>query len=181
VLIPTGEGIRATVIGASQFTIQLSGNTLHISDPALLPVRNLPVVRPRLNGSELEIDGVKAAIQEAFRRLDLEEGQQPVAVALAWQGDPNYPTLRALAGGIAQAMPQSLKSGQPLVLALHEDAGQALGSILEEEFGVKADLVSIDGLDLMELDYIDVGELIQPANVVPVVVKSLAFPSGHHH
>jgi ethanolamine utilization protein EutA len=38
-----------------------------------------------------------------------------------------------------------------------------------------APLVSIDGLQLVELDYVDVGELIQPANVVPVVVKSLAF------
>ena len=42
-------------------------------------------------------------------------------------------------------------------------------------------LIAIDGLDLVELDYIDVGELLQPANVVPVVVKSLAFggPNGH--
>jgi ethanolamine utilization protein EutA len=36
--------------------------------------------------------------------------------------------------------------------------------------------VSIDGLQLLELDYIDVGEVVQPANVVPVVVKSLTFP-----
>ena len=36
----------------------------------------------------------------------------------------------------------------------------------------------IDGLDLVELDYVDVGEMIQPANVVPVVVKSLAFPGA---
>jgi ethanolamine utilization protein EutA len=39
--------------------------------------------------------------------------------------------------------------------------------------------VSVDGLQLIELDYIDIGELLQPANVVPVVVKSLAFPTAH--
>ena len=74
-------------------------------------------------------------------------------------------------------MPRSLSAGFPLVIALREDVGRALGAILVEDFDVKADLVSIDGLQLLELDYIDIGELLQPANVVPVVVKSLAFPS----
>ncbi|HEV7663494.1 MAG TPA: ethanolamine ammonia-lyase reactivating factor EutA, partial [Chloroflexota bacterium] len=46
--IPLGEGIRATVLGASQFSVQLSGNTVHISDPGILPLRNLPVVYARL-------------------------------------------------------------------------------------------------------------------------------------
>ena len=39
----------------------------------------------------------------------------------------------------------------------------------------EAPLVAVDGLQLVELDYVDVGEVLQPANVVPVVVKSLAF------
>jgi len=173
-----GEGIRATVIGASQFTLQLSGNTLHISNPNVLPIRNIPVVHPRLP-AQLSLEAVRDGIREAFRRLDLEEGEQPVALAVSWQGEPRYATLKAIAGGIAEGMPRSLSAGFPLVVALREDVGRAIGSILEEEFGVSADLVSIDGLQLIELDYIDVGELLQPANVVPVVVKSLAFPTAH--
>jgi ethanolamine utilization protein EutA len=176
-VISLGEGIRATVIGASEFTVQLSGNTLHISNPGVLPIRNIPVVHPRLP-AQLTIESVRDGIREAFRRLDLEEGEQPVALAISWKGEPRYSTLRAIAGGIAQGMPRSLSAGFPLVVALLEDVGRALGAILEEEFDVRADLVSIDGLQLLELDYIDVGELIQPANVVPVVVKSLAFPTG---
>ncbi len=178
-LVSTGEGIRATVIGASQFTVQLSGNTLHITNPGVLPVRNLPVVQPRLPASDFDTETVRKAIAEAFRRLDLTEGDQTVALAIPWRGDPEYATLRALAGGIVSAMPRSIEAGLPLVVALHEDVGRALGSILEEDFGVAADMVSIDGLQLMELDYIDVGEIIHPAEVVPVVVKSLAFPVPH--
>lgn len=181
------EGIRATVIGASQFSVQLSGNTVHISNPAALPMRNLPVVHPRLQ-EPLEEDAVAAAIAQAFRRLDLQEGEQPVALALPWSGDPYYKTLRALAGGIARGFANSLKAGFPLVIALNGDVGRSIGGILEEELGVTADLVSIDGLHLVELDYVDIGEVIQPANVVPVVVKSLAFAGaaaqgamrGHH-
>lgn len=174
---PIGEGIRATVIGASQFTVQLSGNTVHISNPEVLPLRNLPVVHPRLPTGDLEEQTVETAIKQAFRRLDLEEGEKPVAVAFSWKGEPHYRTLRALAGGIAGALPRSIRAGFPLVIALQEDVGRSLGGILAEELGVVADLVSIDGLHLIELDFIDVGEVIQPTNVVPVVVKSLAFPA----
>ena len=72
-------------------------------------------------------------------------------------------------------MPCSLAAGFPLVVALDGDIGASLGGILYEELHVTSALVCIDGLQLVELDYIDVGELIQPAHVVPVVVKSLAF------
>src|SRR5262249_16587925 len=39
-----GQGIRATVIGAAQFSVQISGNTILIADPEKLPLQNLPVL-----------------------------------------------------------------------------------------------------------------------------------------
>jgi ethanolamine utilization protein EutA len=175
-LVPLDEGIRATVIGASQFTVQLSGNTVHVSNPAVLPLRNLPVVYARLPAGELDEATVQGAITQALRRLDAREGEAPIALALPWRAEPHYRALRALAGGIAQALPRSIRAGHPLVIAVEGDVGRSLGGILAEECGVAADLISVDGLQLLELDYVDVGEVIQPANVVPVVVKSLAFP-----
>jgi ethanolamine utilization protein EutA len=170
-----GEGIRATVLGASQFSVQLSGNTVHISDPDVLPLRNLPVVYARLEEVNPSAEQLAEAIRLGFRRLDLIEGEAPAALALPWRGEPHYHHLRALADGIAEAMPRSLAAGFPLVIALEGDIGKSLGGILAEDVGVRAPLVAIDGLELVELDYVDVGELLQPANVVPVVVKSLAF------
>jgi ethanolamine utilization protein EutA len=176
--VSLGEGIRATVLGASQFSVQLSGNTVRISDPAVLPLRNLPVVYARLLHAKPRPDAVAQAIRQGFVRLDLTEGESPAAIALPWRGEPHYDNLRALAEGIAQAVPRSLAAGFPLVIALDGDIGASLGGILYEELDVTAPLVSIDGLQLVELDYVDVGEVIQPANVVPVVVKSLAFSSN---
>ncbi|MBO0718926.1 MAG: ethanolamine ammonia-lyase reactivating factor EutA, partial [Rhizobiales bacterium] len=43
-LIDPGQRIRATVIGASQFTVQVSGKTIYLPDPYVLPVRNVPVL-----------------------------------------------------------------------------------------------------------------------------------------
>jgi ethanolamine utilization protein EutA len=175
--VALSEGIRATVLGASQFSVQLSGNTVHISDPAVLPLRNLPVVYARLNSVRPDAAAVAQAIRNGFVRLDLLEGEHPAAIALPWRGEPHYVNLRALADGIAQAMPRSLAAGFPLVIALDGDIGASLGGILHEELDVHTPMISIDGLQLVELDYVDVGEVILPANVVPVVVKSLAFAS----
>ncbi|MFN3892158.1 MAG: hypothetical protein ACK4MV_17305 [Beijerinckiaceae bacterium] len=36
-------------------------------------------------------------------------------------------------------------------------------------------LLSTNGVQLQELDFVDVGELISPPGVVPVVIKSLLF------
>ena len=177
-IVPLAEGIRATVLGASQFSVQLSGNTVHISDSAVLPLRNLPVVYARLRDGQPDAENVAAAVRAGFVRLDLHEGEHPAAVALPWRGEPHYANLRALADGIVQAMPSSLAAGFPMVIALDSDIGASLGGILAEDLEVRTPMISIDGLELVELDYVDIGEVILPANVVPVVVKSLAFASG---
>ncbi|HTI87060.1 MAG TPA: ethanolamine ammonia-lyase reactivating factor EutA [Alphaproteobacteria bacterium] len=36
-------------------------------------------------------------------------------------------------------------------------------------------MVSVDGVQLREFDYVDIGEMIRPTNVVPLVIKSLLF------
>ena len=39
-------------------------------------------------------------------------------------------------------------------------------------------VVSIDGITLKEFDFIDIGALIESSGAVPVVIKSLVFPSS---
>jgi ethanolamine utilization protein EutA len=60
------------------------------------------------------------------------------------------------------------------------DFGKLIGGIIREEFLTPAastsEVISLDGIELQEFDYIDIGEMIYPAQVVPVVVKSLVFP-----
>jgi ethanolamine utilization protein EutA len=171
-LMDPGQGIRATVIGASQFTVQLSGKTIHLSPRAALPVRNVPVVFPALKlDASFNATGIASAIQQALAKLD-PESDKPVAIGIRWRGEPYYQRLRELAAGIAQAAP----SRAPLILMVDRDVGRLLGHILEHEIGVASGVISIDGVQLRESDYVDIGELIQPSEVVPVVIKSLLFP-----
>ena len=171
-----GQGIRATVIGAAQFSVQVSGNTIFISHPERLPIRNLPVLICKFGlGETIDRAEVTAAVKKAIGASDLVEGEGPVALSFPWAGTPDYPRFAAVARGLAEALPQTLANGHAIVLLIDGDVGMTLGRILTNEVAPGADVIAIDGVQLKEFDYVDIGALIQPADVVPVIIKSLLF------
>ncbi len=178
-MVQPPEGIRATVIGASQFSVQVSGNTVAISDEAVLPLQNLPVLHPRPElATEVDAEAVAGAVRAAALRHGLEEGQAPLALSVKWAGEPLYRRLRGLADGLAAGMEPWIRAGNPLVVLVDGDIGSSLGHILRDEVGLSVPVVCLDGVALQELDYVDLGELIRPAHVVPLVIKSLLFSAG---
>ncbi|WP_157354236.1 ethanolamine ammonia-lyase reactivating factor EutA [Aromatoleum toluclasticum] len=175
----TGQGIRATVIGASQFSMQVSGKTIHLSEVAALPVHNVPVLFPALPADgALPARAVTSAVAAALARAHVEP-DAPVAVALKWRGDPHYIRLRHLAEGIAAAIGSASGCEAPLILISDGDIGKTLGHILEHELALARPIVSIDGIQLRELDFVDIGEVIEPSHVVPIMIKSLLFAGGN--
>ncbi|NQV57722.1 MAG: ethanolamine ammonia-lyase reactivating factor EutA [Rhodospirillales bacterium] len=183
-----GQGIRATVVGASQFTVQVSGNTIHISDLDSLPVRNIPVIRLDLSlAGDIDPAAITAAINKSLARFDIDEGESTVALAFTWEGDPEHSRMYSLAKGIVDAFPKTVVEARQMILVMEGDIGKSLGVILKNELGVTGDLISLDGVQLQEFDYIDIGELIQPTDVAPLIIKSLLFTSeeqsggDHHH
>jgi ethanolamine utilization protein EutA len=176
-LLPAGECIRATALGASEYSVQLSGNTIYISDlRALLPRRNLQVLQPAFDcPDEIDAEKLAAAIRAHFAAFDLVEGETEVALALRWRGAPSYARLKHFAAGIAEGLPNTIAAGKPLYVVLDGDVAQMLGNLLREEFVAKSELLVIDGIVLWDFDYIDIGRLRLPSNTVPVTVKSLVF------
>lgn len=179
VLEPT-QGIRATVIGASQYTVQVSGDTILVSPKDAVPVRNIPVITPiiELGTDEINPDNVKGAVEKAMQRLDLHQLDTAVAVAIRWQGQARFSRLDSLCKGILRALEQNLKQSNPVVLVTDSDVGGLLGIHLKEEIRIPNPVISIDGVDLREFDYIDIGSLIPTSGAAPVVVKSLVFPNS---
>jgi ethanolamine utilization protein EutA len=43
---------------------------------------------------------------------------------------------------------------------------------------LKNPIVSTDGLELKEFDYIDIGAILDTSGAVPAVIKSLVFPTS---
>ena len=196
-LLPAGERIRATVLGASQYTVQLSGNTSYISDPrALLPRRNLQILRPEYGLDALDADEIAAAIRRHLAAFDggarasasepaggdlgararaSEPAGGDVALALPWRGTPSHGRIVTLARGVAGGLADRIAMRSPLYLMLDGDIALTLGSVLRDELGLSGDLLVIDGVSLWDFDYVDLGALRQPSNTVPVTIKSLVF------
>jgi ethanolamine utilization protein EutA len=174
-LIDPGQRIRATVIGASQFTVQVSGKTIYLPDPYVLPVHNVPVVRVALPATgDIDCAALSSAIRAGLDEIDLDRHGR-VAIAFGWHGDPEHSRLKAMGEGVLHALAPIRERIKLLFLMIEGDVGKTLGRILHRELHWPGKIVSIDGMELQELDYVDVGELIAPPGVVPVVIKSLLF------
>ena len=157
-LVAVDERIRATVIGAAQYTLQVSGKSIHVPRPDLLPLRSLPVIAPTLPEGAADAAQVADAVRAALRQHDLTDGAQPLAVAFRWAHEPYSELLRglaerrvpgasalyrrlepehrllhALAEGLAAALPETLARRQPLVVVCDNDIGSLLGRLLAEE------------------------------------------------
>jgi ethanolamine utilization protein EutA len=191
-LLPAGECIRATALGASEYSVQLSGNTSYISKPGeLLPRRNLQVLQPAFVCEDI-IDAGKLtkAIQAHFTAFDLIEGEGEVALALRWLGAPSYERIAAFAEGIRHGLANTIARRKPIYIMLDGDIAQTLGAILREELLVESEILAIDGVMLRDFDYIDLGRIRMPSYTVPVTIKSLVFSENptaprpqriHHH
>jgi ethanolamine utilization protein EutA len=191
-LLPAGECIRATALGASEYSVQLSGNTSYISKPGeLLPRRNLQVLQPNFVCEDV-IDPAKLtkAIQAHFTAFDLIEGEGEVALALRWLGAPSYERIAAFAEGIRHGLANTIARRKPIYIMLDGDIAQTLGAILREELLVESEILAIDGVMLRDFDYIDLGRIRMPSYTVPVTIKSLVFSENptaakpqriHHH
>jgi len=192
-MLAAGECIRATALGASEYSVQLSGNTSYISKPGeLLPRRNLQVLQPPYVCEEIIEPSVLAkAIRSHFTSFDLIEGEGEVALALRWQGAPSYERISAFAEGIRHGLANTIERRKPVYIMLDGDIAQTLGAILREELLVESEILAIDGVMLRDFDYIDLGRIRMPSYTVPVTIKSLVFsedPRGgrpaqriHHH
>jgi ethanolamine utilization protein EutA len=172
------QGIRATVVGASQYTVQVSGSTIFVVPQSVLPLRNIPVITPDLPlaGESLDVEKTAAAVRAALRRLDLHTGEQAVALCYRWQGSATFARLDDFCRGIAAGLSKLLEAGLPLILVGDSDIGGLIGIHLHEDSRIANPIVSIDGIVLKEFDFIDIGALLETSGAVPVVIKSLVFP-----
>jgi len=177
-LLAPGECIRATVLGASSHSLQLSGDTIFISSHAdLLPVRNLPVIAPDIDLTAETIRPADVAVAIA-RHLDALDGRDPsqaVALSLPWAGAPAYERLRSLAEGIRKGLSARIDRRTSLYVLVSDDIALGLGHILKEELRIASEVMVIDGMQTADFDFVDIGRVRLPSHTVPVTIKSLLF------
>ena len=167
------EGIRATVIGAGEYTIQASGNTSYVSNEKALPVHGLKVIQAAVRDGE----SVSDALRQSLRKFDLARFAPGLALSLTVDGVPDYQSVRRVAAGIAEILKDADDQQCPLYLTLDLDIAKSLGGMLKDEFNIAREIIAVDGIEVGDLDYIDIGECLGITEVIPVTVKSLMFPT----
>jgi len=93
--------------------------------------------------------------------------------------DIKFETLGCVAAIATSSMITELANGKTLEEALkieYTDVAKSLGGILKEELKLDREIIAIDGIEVGDLDYIDIGEPMGITEVIPVTVKSLMFP-----
>ena len=169
------EKIRATVIGAGQYSMEVSGSTTFISPTSPFPLKNLPVIAPYIDRSRFSQNHVIDAIKDAYNRMDTLEGSNIVALSFKNPVGIVYNKIKEFVQGIEKALPQTLEKKLPLILLFDSDIGKSVGNILKRETNIQSDVISIDEIVVREGDFLDIGEPIIANQVVPVIVKSLIF------
>ena len=170
-ILEAGEGIRATVIGASQYTVQLSGETIFIPQSMALPVRNLRVFVASVDWQAPVAERTAAAARKTLVERDEEVRGAPFVLAFSTPPFSGYGSVLEMARGIDQALESLPLEDRPVALVFVQNIGQVVGGMLSAKWNMPC----IDEVSLSELDFIDVGEVVQGEGFVPVVIKSLAF------
>jgi ethanolamine utilization protein EutA len=129
---------RATVLGLAIHHVQLSGATLFLPDPAVLPLAELPIVG-RLDAKSSD-DDVAAA-------LELVSHSHRGACLAIELPDAHYETVRSLGGRLAAALEaRPLPEARPLVLLVNQNVGKTLGQYATRWRRLPATLIVLDEL-----------------------------------
>jgi ethanolamine utilization protein EutA len=169
--------IRATVIGAGAYSLSISGSSGFMDADIKFPLRNIPVLRVDVEEPRLSINHMVSRVNTAYRRFDLVEGEEIVALFFKDPVRVNYPALELFARAIETALPNSIRKKIPVILIFEKDIACSVGNVIRRETTLNTNLLSLDELSLNDGDWIDIGAPLVGGQVFPVTVKSLAFPT----
>ncbi|MFT8348708.1 ethanolamine ammonia-lyase reactivating factor EutA [Clostridium saccharoperbutylacetonicum] len=162
-LLAPKEKIRATVIGAGNHSLTISGSTIAF-DKSVLPLKNIPILKPLYDNGNLNdiyVQGIK--------KLDIYE-DTPIAVSLKGPKSPTYEETKLIGQEIIKLFK---KINGPIIVVLENDFAKALGQIISLNLEEKREVICIDKISTSNGDYIDIGLPIGDA--IPVVIKTLIY------
>lgn len=173
-VIEPAQTLRATVIGAGMHTLSLSGSTIWLSYDKL-PLRNVPVIHATDDTAD-EAAAIGKSWADGVRMRDLRIDHDCYAICVPSHLPVSYAAVQLCAGAINDFARLRNDNPYPLIVLAAQDFGKALGLELQYTLG-DTGLAVIDEVKVREWDYIDIGKGIFNKSVVPLTVKSLAFPS----
>ncbi|HEX3725364.1 MAG TPA: ethanolamine ammonia-lyase reactivating factor EutA [Pirellulales bacterium] len=153
-LLPEGLG-RATVFGLLRHGTEISGSTLYLSDPGLLPLPHVPIVG-RI-GTETTDDDVSRLVDLAWRA-------RPAGAIQIDLNQFDLAAVRGLAGRMAVALERRpAASAGVLVAIVAANVAKALGSYMTRWGTLKVNLIVIDEVPTRDAQFIRLGRVVDGA------------------
>ncbi|MCL2669786.1 MAG: ethanolamine ammonia-lyase reactivating factor EutA, partial [Syntrophaceae bacterium] len=167
------ETIRATVVGAGNHSMDVSGSTILYSNISF-PLLDIPIVKVQLACPE-DIGRLEAELKDTLLWYKGREEDTQVAVSMKGLAGPTFEQIEAMAEAVKRGMCAEIEAGRILLVILERDQAKALGQALERRLPQGVRLLCLDGIEVGGGDYIDIGEPLMSGRVLPVVVKTLMF------
>jgi ethanolamine utilization protein EutA len=154
------------VYGLLRHTTEVSGNTLFVGAPDLLPLADLPIL------GSLHADSSEARIRDLLTLVRHSSRGGCVQVRL---GSQDAAAVRGLGQRMANVLQQdAFPATHPLVLLVQENVGKVLGQYVTDWGRLPLRLLVIDEVTLRDAQYVQIGSARD--QVVPV-----AYYGFHPH
>lgn len=166
------ETIRATVIGAGNYTTTVSGSTISYSDN-IFPLRNIPVLKLTEQEQKNCVNGITDELKARVEWFLAQSDSQQFVLALEGELNPSYTTIKQLAASLYTVLDEALNEASPILVIVTCDMAKALGQAMERQHRSKRKIAVIDSVVVEDNDYVDMGKPLMEGTAIPVVVKTL--------
>lgn len=171
-IVKAAETMRATVIGAGNFTMDISGSTIEYTETEF-PLKSIPIGKIRCRSHE-DISEIENEIQRVKNYFDGENDVQ-IAIALDGPACPTFSEIQDMAMNFVESFQKHFGMERKMILIIKSDIGKALGQAIRRFDRSGRKFICIDSICCTNGDYIDIGKPVAGGNVIPVVIKTLIF------
>lgn len=174
-VVEPAETIRATVVGAGSYTMEISGSTIGYTDGNIFPLKNVPILKLLPEDEAADFDNLAGRLAAKLEWYKDEQGYQLVAIAFRGTPNPTFELIKKLTRQIVEGSHEMLGQLDTLIVVVENDLAKSLANSLANALGPSKKVLCLDGIRVENGDYIDLGKPLAAGRVVPVVIKTLVF------
>ena len=159
---------RATVYGLLQHSTEISGSTLFLGAPGILPLADLPIL------GRLSSEDTDARIQEVLSWVSRSSRGGCVQIRI---GGQQASLVRNFGERVSRILTEiAFPATLPLVLLVQENVGKVLGQYVTRWGSLRLQLLVIDEVNLRDAQYVQIGA--SQHQIVPLSFYGLTPESG---